>query len=443
MKFWVTQDRLVVDTATVELRGGLQDAAEGTVTASAGSLSSTTSPEADGSWRVSVPLEIGVNEITVAATDGAGMTTSWTGTVVRLITDRVQADLDAVRAILARLNAGTGSAADLAAIHGPTQRGGYNYTDLNRVSAAAELVYQSLVGQGISVDYARVEVSSITVGRLPTGYTELEYIQSSGSQYINTGVLASNHVDVIADMDVQNDSPQYSAIFGCHETNLMFFLFFYDGYGGNGAWTADYITDRYIVGGKKTGRTTYALNGGEAAIVAGQSIVLPATPFQGSFPLFIFAINREGILSNGCAAKLFSMQIYAEDVLVRDFVPCQNPSGNVGLYDLVGGQFYGNAGSGAFTSGPEVPDPPPVIDYAWQETDTPTASQMAQYLANVANLLGARLVQQPYITLPASMAGLTLAGANNIEWALVCVDAVTPVARKSYIYSGEAMAGEF
>lgn len=439
----VWDHRLVVDDAEVLIRGMATDAAGAAVTASAGGWTGDTAPAADGSWRLSVPLAVGVNEITVTATDGAGLTSTWTGTVIRLITDRVKADLDALNAILRRFAAGTETEADWAALNAPNQRGAYNDSDLNRVSAAAELVYQSLVGQGISVDYARVEVSSITVGRLPTGYTELEYIQSSGSQYINTGVLASNHVDVIADMDVQNDSPQYGAIFGCHETNLMFFLFFYDGYGGNGAWTADYITDRYIVGGKKTGRTTYALNGGEAAIVAGQSIVLPATPFQGAFPLFIFAINREGILSNGCAAKLFSMQIYAEDVLVRDFVPCQNPSGNVGLYDLVGGQFYGNAGSGAFTSGPEVPDPPPVIDYAWQETDIPTASQMAQYLANVVNLLGARLVQQPYITLPASMAGLTLAGANNIEWALVCVDAVTPVVRKSYIYSGEAMAGEF
>ena len=124
-------------------------------------------------------------------------------------------------------------------------------------------------------------------------------------------------------------------------------------------------------------------------------------------------------------------------------MPCKDPSGNVGLYDLVGGQFYGNSGTGVFAAGPEAETPPPVNTYEWQETDIPTASQMAQYLANVANLLGARLVQEPYITLPASMAGLTLAGANNIEWALVCVDAVTPVARKSYIYSGEAYAGEF
>lgn len=229
--------RLVVNTNTVALRGMAADSAGAAVTASTGDWSSTTAPAADGSWSVSVPLEIGVNTITVTATDGAGLTTSWTGTVVRMITDRAQADLDAVRAILARLNAGTGTEADWAAINAPNQRGAYNYTDLNRVGAAVALLTESLNGQG---------------------------------------------------------------------------------------------------------------------------------------------------------------------------------------YDL--------------TTSPKT---------VWTETDIPTATPMEIYRQNVAAIFKARLVQEPYITLPASMVGLTLDGANSIEWALVCVDAVTPVARKSDLYSGEAFAGEF
>lgn len=230
----VWDHRLVVDDEAVLFRGMAQDSAGVSVTASTGSWSTTTAPAADGSWRVSVPLEIGANEITVTATDGAGLTASWTGTVVRMITDRVQADLDAVRAILARLN--TGTEADWAAVNGPL-RGAYLWTDWNRVGAAVALLTESLNGQG---------------------------------------------------------------------------------------------------------------------------------------------------------------------------------------YDL--------------TTSPKTD---------WTETDIPTETPMETYLQNVASIFGARLVQAQYITLPASMANLTLAGANNIEWALVCVDAVTPIVKKSYIYSGEAMAGEF
>ena len=39
---------------------------------------------------------------------------------------------------------------------------------------------------------------------------------------------------------------------------------------------------------------------------------------------------------------------------VRDFVPAKNASGVVGMYDLVGGRFYENAGTGDFIAGDPV-----------------------------------------------------------------------------------------
>ena len=51
-----------------------------------------------------------------------------------------------------------------------------------------------------------------------------------------------------------------------------------------------------------------------------------------------------------CCAKFYD----DKNVLVRDFTPCKNPSGEVGLYDYVTKQFYGNAGSGTFIPGEEV-----------------------------------------------------------------------------------------
>ena len=443
MKFWVTQDRLVVDTATADLRGGLQDATEGTVTASTGSWSTATAPATDGSWRVSVPLEIGVNEITVAATDGAGLTTSWTGTVVRLITDRVQADLDAVRAILARLNTGTGTEADWAALNAPNQRGAYNDTDLNRVSAAAELVYQSLVGQGISVDYAPVELERPSPGRLPEGYTELEYIESSGTQWIDTGFKPNQDSRVVMDVQIVGAPTDHSWLFGARQAGQVAAYGFFWAV-PNYQYGATYNTEQVYIDSPLTANVRLLIDQNKNFLdFNGVTHNFTYANFQTPVNLPLLGRNTNGTVNAFTSAKLFSCQIYDDGVMIRDFIPCTNPSGAVGVYDLVNAQFYGNAGSGAFAAGPEVPDPPPIIDYEWQETDIPTASQMSQYLTNVANLLGARLVQEPYITLPASMAGLTLAGANNIEWALVCVDAVTPVVRKSYIYSGEAMAGEF
>lgn len=54
---------------------------------------------------------------------------------------------------------------------------------------------------------------------------------------------------------------------------------------------------------------------------------------------------------------MYSCKIYDNETLVRNFVPCKNASGAVGLYDTVGAQFYANAGTGTFTAGPEILPP--------------------------------------------------------------------------------------
>ena len=50
--------------------------------------------------------------------------------------------------------------------------------------------------------------------------------------------------------------------------------------------------------------------------------------------------------------KLYSCQIYDNNVIVRNYVPCYRKSDGVaGFYDLVNGVFYTNAGTGQFIIG--------------------------------------------------------------------------------------------
>ena len=37
---------------------------------------------------------------------------------------------------------------------------------------------------------------------------------------------------------------------------------------------------------------------------------------------------------------------------MRDFIPCVNPNGEVGMFDKVTGGFFGNSGTGSFVAGP-------------------------------------------------------------------------------------------
>jgi hypothetical protein len=64
--------------------------------------------------------------------------------------------------------------------------------------------------------------------------------------------------------------------------------------------------------------------------------------------MYLFSVNQSGATQNTASFCLYSCQIYDNDVLVRDYLPCRNSKNEVGLYDTVTGEFYGNDGEGAF-----------------------------------------------------------------------------------------------
>lgn len=129
--------------------------------------------------------------------------------------------------------------------------------------------------------------------------------------------------------------------------------------------------------------------------------------------------------------KLFTCQIYDNGTLTRNFIPCKNAAGAVGLYDTVGAEFYPNAGTGNFTAGdavtwPEEPDEPSAdLDpYTWYESDAPTVHLMARYRANVAAVRGALALPEGTPAVPSTMGRLTPAAANSIEAVLLALDII-------------------
>ena len=67
--------------------------------------------------------------------------------------------------------------------------------------------------------------------------------------------------------------------------------------------------------------------------------------------LYLFASYSGG---NNPISKLYSAQVYKDGVLQRDFVPCKNPSGVIGLYDLARSLFVGKSWAGSLGAGPAV-----------------------------------------------------------------------------------------
>ena len=106
-----------------------------------------------------------------------------------LIFDRTQADADRAAYLIGKIQRGESLTESEQAEYNAGLRGCYNITDLNRVEAKVRELAETLRSYGYSVDYT-VPMKGASV--LPSGYTELEYIQSSGTQYVDTRVVPNN-----------------------------------------------------------------------------------------------------------------------------------------------------------------------------------------------------------------------------------------------------------
>ena len=197
------------------------------------------------------------------------------------------------------------------------------------------------------------ETHTAPVKGLPSGYTKLEYIQSTGTQYVDTGFKHNQNTRVVMHVKPVSITANAWAFEGRTSSDCRKGVFFY--YSSGSLWNADY----YDRNGRKSFSgisSTADLNidyDKNTCTVNGVSVNFTAKTFQSTFNLTLLACNTGGSVAGYLSAKLYSCQIYDNDVLVRDFVPCINASGEVGLFDMVNRQFYGNAGTGTFT-GSEV-----------------------------------------------------------------------------------------
>ena len=127
-------EEVVVDPYTVTITGQTNDATAPPVTMTVmdnGAVAGHPTVGPDGRFSFLLNLEVGENNVTVVAKDGAGLTTTARYYIIRLVTDRTQADVDALN-----------------------DRGTYNASDLNRVNTAMAYLNGWLSDAGYVTGYA-------------------------------------------------------------------------------------------------------------------------------------------------------------------------------------------------------------------------------------------------------------------------------------------------
>lgn len=198
---------------------------------------------------------------------------------------------------------------------------------------------------------------------LPSGYARLEYIQATGTQYINTGYVNSSDynpykIEVEFQFSENLNGLITGVIFGtARNTNNINPLIF-------GSNNSKYWFGHYGSTGSSTMWGTVDTNKHKAKYIFKDGIYIDDTlqtetktdAEKSSFSsrnIGLFVRIRETTPSTYAKAKIYSCKFYeSNDVLVRDFIPARRISDNkIGLYDCVENEFYTNAGTGEFLGG--------------------------------------------------------------------------------------------
>ena len=205
----------------------------------------------------------------------------------------------------------------------------------------------------VQTDEKKDTTSSDVQSELPNGYKKIEYLESTGIQYIDT--------DISYD---KNNS--YRFISNCNILQNT------DGFSGNG-WNAggifgieyDYVSNGFN-SAKITGRnikTLYDLvlekglnskttlnasnENGTAIITRNHESILSYTSLN--YPIFAYTERNNGLIYT--KELVYDYKIYINNNLVRRLIPCLDSDNKPCMYDTVSKKTFYNSGTGEFLYG--------------------------------------------------------------------------------------------
>ena len=200
--------------------------------------------------------------------------------------------------------------------------------------------------------------------KLPEGYTELEYIQSAKSQYIKTGVCVNPQYTVYVEYMITTNATVWDTIFGTRNGNYARFTARYAntaagqlGIHRSTSKTSSYENFNDSVATKDKVKSSFhsvrlAKNKYYFDGVLRKTFTASTSLTKYDYELYLFANNNAGTVGDQGYFRIRICTIQDEnDQWVRYFIPCKNPSGVAGMYDIITDKFYGSNSTTAFVAG--------------------------------------------------------------------------------------------
>jgi hypothetical protein len=252
---------------------------------------------------------------------------------------------------------------------------------LNRIEDWTAFLADKLRGYGYAVNITPRNAERPQTSRLPDGYTELEYIASTGTQCIDTGFKPNQDTQIIADLFVDYSGSQTLHAISAIDANFNFIARAQDG------WVQRFGKSNFVTISEayaSSERVTIERNGPTAKVGNISNAVTGQGTFQNTTSIAIFARHEGNNYSAFMRGRIYNVIINQNGINQRNMVPARQESDKtVGLYDLVQPKFYANAGTGAFIAGAEAPPPEPLDPALWYQSDIPTRGEIDRIRRNV------------------------------------------------------------
>lgn len=195
-------------------------------------------------------------------------------------------------------------------------------------------------------------------GGLPSSYTAVDYLQSTGTQWIEMGVAPNQNTKAVLKIKINTFTSRGASLIGSRtdiNSGDQFttylddyggtrFLFRMDGQPKTTSWTGLTTNKIYIVTLSGT-EMKAELEDGTAVF----SKTFSVPDFTSTVTMALF--RSKGVSGAYFQGRIYSCKHYSGDELIQDFVPCLDTDSVPCMFDLVSRKPFYNVGTGSFTWG--------------------------------------------------------------------------------------------
>ena len=192
----------------------------------------------------------------------------------------------------------------------------------------------------------------VGVGSLPLGYTRVEYLESTGAQWIDTGYVPNNETGIYLyqhklrygdhlPMGCRNSSATQTRFYALRSVVDVDDAAIQGGFGW-GPWVQ---TPEFF--GPSKSYTNYK----NSRVAEGENInpvAIKALPFTPEYSIFMFAPNiGGGVGYQAWRGRIYEAEITQGEAVVMSFVPCLDPNNRPCMFDTVSKKPFYNATTGS------------------------------------------------------------------------------------------------